>query len=658
MHEDSPAPLLPSEDSAEAENELSTGLKPTSDLVPRPLEGEASFVCDCEEEARSACENEPLYEEYQGKHYCVLHYPGKEKKAVFRQAIQRKLDNQNFNFCGVWFPDQPPFRGFHFNSTADFSNATFAGHAAFNQATFDAEVSFHSANFNSASTFIGANFNKGVSFYSARFNHHAYFSSTNISGRADFRTATFGGTTIEFSDANFNGEVWFGESTFSGHATFKSATFKDEASFRSANFVGSEFSSSVFNSHADFSYALFGGDAYFDSVTFSANVFFKCATFKAAGSFASVTFNAEAVFSSAAFSGNIQFTNSAFAGWADFTSAHFTYTDFSDVEFQKQARFDHARFTAKTNFKGSNFGKLGVFGSCELSSDVDFSYSRITEGIDFASATIGGQLDFSYAKFAGNLRFSSEDGKPGFGDQSSLDLQYASIDKSDRISFHTVRLRPHWFINVDPRKFDFSNVTWRGLFEKGYVIDDEITFAKRKCAQSLPDGQASPANRLLAIACWRLAVNAEENHRYDEASKLRFWAMDARRKERARGYAVWTLDWWYGFASGYGELTFRAFFWLIVIWLLFVPIYWRADFLRNETRITSKDSVFKVEQLDTIQRLPLQRALTYSLEVMTIQKPEPRPATSRVRLAVLIETFLGPLQAALLALAIRRKFMR
>jgi uncharacterized protein (DUF433 family) len=42
---------------------------------------------------------------------------------------------------------------------------------------------------------------------------------------------------------------------------------------------------------------------------------------------------------------------------------------------------------------------------------------------------------------------------------------------------------------------------------------------------------------------------------------------------------------------------------------------------------------------------------------MTFQKPEPRPATPAAQTVVLLETILGPVQAALLALAIRRKFM-
>jgi hypothetical protein len=50
--------------------------------------------------------------------------------------------------------------------------------------------------------------------------------------------------------------------------------------------------------------------------------------------------------------------------------------------------------------------------------------------------------------------------------------------------------------------------------------------------------------------------------------------------------------------------------------------------------------------------------LTYSLAVMSLQRPEPKPMTAAAHALVTIESILGPVQAALLALAIRRKFMR
>ena len=57
-------------------------------------------------------------------------------------------------------------------------------------------------------------------------------------------------------------------------------------------------------------------------------------------------------------------------------------------------------------------------------------------------------------------------------------------------------------------------------------------------------------------------------------------------------------------------------------------------------------------------RMTFSEALVYSAGVMALQRPEPRPATTPAQTIVLLETILGPVQAALLALAIRRKFMR
>lgn len=57
-------------------------------------------------------------------------------------------------------------------------------------------------------------------------------------------------------------------------------------------------------------------------------------------------------------------------------------------------------------------------------------------------------------------------------------------------------------------------------------------------------------------------------------------------------------------------------------------------------------------------KLSASDALLYSAGVMALQKPEAAPANNRAKLLVLMETIFGPVQAALLALAIRRKFMR
>jgi hypothetical protein len=443
--------------------EMSTSVPPTS-------EPESSFVCDCAEWMHSACAGEPFYKEHQSKRYCVLHFPGKEKSTDFKKALQRKLDNKDFNFHGVWFPDVLPFSKFDFNEDADFRFATF----------------------NAAADFRSATFNAAANFYKAKFS----------------------------ADANFNETI-------------------------------------------------FSAEAYFDSVMFSAAAYFNETTFRAAAEFNAATFSAVADFSATAFNADAYFSGTTFSAAADFNSA----------------------------------------------------------------------------TFADHTRFAGAEGQSVFTKTSSLGLQFARIEKPDQVSFHTLTLRPGWFVNIDTRKFDFTNVDWDWS-----SIDEEI--------ESLGNKRVSSPHRLLAIACRHLAVNAEENHRYEEASKLRYVAMDARRREAWRGFAFWRLSWWYWLASGYGERVWQAFLVLLGIWLLSALLYNHVGFARPEPQLASKSDDVSANRDEVGLPLKFSRPLTYSLGVMTLQKPEPRPVTTAAQTVVLLETILGPVQAALLALAIRRKFMR
>ena len=134
--------------------------------------------------------------------------------------------------------------------------------------------------------------------------------------------------------------------------------------------------------------------------------------------------------------------------------------------------------------------------------------------------------------------------------------------------------------------------------------------------------------------------------------------MDARRWERRRGFAFWTLWWWYWLASGYGERVWRAFVMLIGIWLLAAALYTGVGFTRWEPKVATEKEATEAQRDDVGQPIRLPRARNYRRGVMTLQKPEPRPATNAAQSLVMLETILGPVQAALLALAIRRKFMR
>ncbi|HEV7891429.1 MAG TPA: pentapeptide repeat-containing protein [Pyrinomonadaceae bacterium] len=442
-----------------------------------PTEAPAVFVCECDKWVRSACTGLPFYKKHEGKQYCVLHYPGKEKSAAFEEALGRKLEAEDFNFRGVWFPDG-----------ADFHDFTFAASADFTEATFSADANFHSATF---------------------------------SADANFEFVTFSGKT-------------------------------------------------------NFGFATFNADTSFGSATFNAEAFFFC-----------TTFNAE--------------------------------TYFDAVKFNNLAYFNGATFSAKMSFRSVKF----------------------STGASFSSAT-----------FKDDFKFQGYKENPVFSDKSPLEFHFPKIETSSHLSFHTVTLRPHWFVNVDTRKFEFINVNWdwRDISTKQEIR----SIAK----DSLSKVDVLLTHRLMAIACRNLAVNAEENHRYEEASRFRYMAMEARRLESRRGFTFWTLGWWYWLASGYGERVWRAFVVLIVIWLAAAALYTQVGFVRWEPRVSNEQEAVEAKRDEVGEPLPWQRALTYSLGVMTLQKPEPRPATNAAQALVMLETILGPVQAALLALAIRRKFMR
>jgi len=555
-------------------------------------EPEASFVCGAEKWTHSACQDEPFYEENEGKQYCVLHFPGKEKSADFEKAFQRKRENKDFNFRGVWFPDPLSFLKVEFEEDVIFSAATFCESVDFSETTFKAAV---------------------------------YFNSATFSAAADFRSATFN-TQAYFNSANFRCPAYFSAATFKAAANFRSATFSALADFSTGSFTVAYFSWATFTVASYFRSATFGEAANFGNATFGAPAEFRSATFIAVANFGQATFSAMAKFRGATFSKEANFGKAAFGGSAELRSATFTGA----------AHFKLATFAAVASFRAATFGGLANFNAVIFCQDAEFNNCALSGKVDFSDVTFREQ-----GKFTGNIN------TPVFSSTSSLDLQFAKIEKPNRVSFHTLSLQPHWFVNVDARKFEFINVKWR--FKAGEQIKD---------LSSAGFSVSTTSHQLLAIACRQLAVNAEDNHRYEEASRFRYMAMDARRREKWRGCAFWKLSWWYYLASGYGERMFRAFVVLLGILFLFALLYTCVGFTRWEPKLASEGDAISAKRDDVGAPLKFSRALAYSAGVITLQKPEPRPATTAAQTVVLLETILGPVQAALLALAIRRKFMR
>lgn len=411
-------------------------------------------------------------------------------------------------------------------------------------------------------------------------------------GNFDFLGVWFPETDL-FKDFTFNGSVVFQDATFSAEVDFGSATFEKPVTFRSA----------TFNEEADFG-----------SVTFKAKAHFRETKFRKLAEFTGVTFEKDANFYRARFLSISRFSDATFIGIANFDEA----------TFQGRTNFNSAVFAETVNFVSASFQDRVLFDATKFKGVATFLLTNFKDYVRFRG----------YQVFPGESPPNLFPGEPPpnlFPEKSPPNLRGVSFDKPELVSFHSLTLRPYWFVDVNASEFALTNVNWDWRF---ITVDREIDGIKNYKDVLSP-------YPLLGIACWNLAVNAEDNHRYEEASKFRYLAMEARRRGWKSSWgSVGILHWLYWLLSGYGERIVRALMVLIGIWLVFGGIY--ATTLRDKagTPLRWRDG------------------LSYSAAVMMLQKPEPPPATAVGQGLVILEAILGPVQAALLALAIRRKFMR
>jgi uncharacterized protein YjbI with pentapeptide repeats len=483
-----------------------------------------------------------------------------------------------------------------------------------------------------------------------------------VKSKLDRKHYNFGGTVFPEGTSDFKGRE------FDADANFVGATFKELAYFSNATFE-----------EADFSRATFEGQAHFSNVTFK-EADFSGATFERPATFALVhaaTFKGEADFSWATFEGQASFNEAKFSGeTTSFDEAQFgrEYIDFSQAKFSGKATFfreakfggEHIDFSdatfnnaEQTSFSGAKFsGERTSFSGARFSSD----YTA------FERAVMKGNVYFNRTTFREKVEFlgtySGRDSNLVFEPQAWVWFG-AHIVKPELLTFHTVHLHPGWFINADVRKVDFTDVQWYGMpggIEEG-TLDEEIAFLKDR------GGVESP-HTLLAQACRRLSANAEENREYPLANEFHYWSMDAVRKgswDHFKGLNLRGLlkkETWqdvrehfglittlYWALCGYGVRAARAFWILFAIWLMFAALYF----------LLIKSSPFWVFSAPDIwQGIDYARqAAVYSLSALVRLNPRPQTeALNWFQTLVTIEGILGPLQIALLVLAIRRKVMR
>jgi uncharacterized protein YjbI with pentapeptide repeats len=510
------------------------------------------FICEVDEYYRSACEGLPFYAEHEGKRYCVLHFPGQEKVDEFRQALDSKLAQRNYDFGGTFFPDNAlQLQEIALHEDATFRGATFAG---------------------------------GAHFFRVTFNGHTDFSRTTFAGDTNFANSTFNGERTDFSSARFSGE----------HTDFSGAVFNT----KSTHFARAHSSSK---------------STHFSRTTFSGE--------------------------------RTEFVNAKFSGErADFGEAEFSgkRTEFGGAEFGGvQLSFSQAKFGSEgTHFFGAKFGTIDTnFSNARFSGErTDFREAEFGSTITyFREANFTNEVNFFGAAFREKVAFWGSKANTVFGSRALVWFHSCRIDKPELLTFNTVLLHPGWFIHADVRKVDFTDVKWFGLpgGPEGKLADELHVLRE--------SGEVDSPHTLLSQACRRLSTNAEENREYPLANEFHYWSMEALRKQSWRSLGlVRTLYW---ALSGYGVRAARAFWVLVGIWAAFATLY-----------VLVGPSEFK----DFGQGISyLWQAAVYSLLALVRLNPEPTPEEPGLfQFLVGLEGILGPLQIALLALAIRRKVMR
>ena len=179
-------------------------MKTVARRVQAPIK--TGFVC---ESLYSGCAGEPFHGEVNGKRYCVFHFPDGKKNPEFNNSLERKLNKNDYDFEGFWFPQNVDFFRFEFTAAANFTSAIFNSHAGFDGAVFRAGAHFNGAIFRSGASFMQVTFSALANFHGAHFDDVANFFYASFVGVVNFTNVSFL-SFARFEGATFADQVRFG----------------------------------------------------------------------------------------------------------------------------------------------------------------------------------------------------------------------------------------------------------------------------------------------------------------------------------------------------------------------------------------------------------------------------------------------------------------
>ena len=278
--------------------------------------------------------------------------------------------------------------------------------------------------------------------------------------------------------------------------------------------------------------------------------------------------------------------------------------------------------------------------STEFYGDANFNWAIFTDTVDFSSAIFLKKAAFERTTFESEAYFYSTQFK------DSVSFMGAFIEQPEKVKFYNVeKLFPSSFVDTDISKVTFISIIWGNCDGSGKSVRTEIAKVKVFTADK--------PHPLLSKTCRQLSAIYDAEKLFRDSSNFNGMNMECQRREaNLTRFAPFNLHWWYWFSSFYGESWKRAILILLALLALFAGYYYFAFF-----NMCVKDTDYKTGCV--VRTMYLDEAIHQSMMTAALQNVEYRKTlTTQQDIMILLEKIAAPLQAALLALAIRRKFMR
>ena len=369
------------------------------------------------------------------------------------------------------------------------------------------------------------------------------------------------------------------------------------------------------------------------SVLFSKVSFLETTFGKEAGFFSAI-FAMEADFSGTTFCKDALFWHANFGKEVFFSHATFSEgADFSDVAFGEDAYFWEATFGDVAEFNGAFFRGKAEFYGVTFGGRANYWVTTFCERALFLGATFRGG-----AVFRGLTETKGTEGEViveknlVFNDEA--DFSMVTLKAPEEVRFQHVNLCRARFLDTPVHKVQFTDVEWAERDNRRCVYDE---VGPRLLSEE-------KSYSLIAQLYRQLKKNYEEQRDYPGAGGFHYGEMEMtlRMHQERKEWFSWLLTRAYKFLSGYGEKAERAI--VIALAILLVPAlcYDLGSMTLNHPTKFLRDFTDYLLQ---------------SLGYMTFRIYE-TPIKWWWKILMVAQAILGPIQLALTALALRRKFRR